>query len=174
MDKNLNEGKEKNNTKPNEENNQKIIQNNVNTKLNKKTDILIGSLLILPLYIVVYVILISVLRIEINFNPYILLSILMYLPVFIGILLSYKYYGEEASKIFSSLIIFFIVIALFNFYNVSFDELERLNDLTSYYGWLVSSVIARIIACAYYGSLVGKKKALNFFVLYVITVIWFL
>ena len=101
----------------------------------------------------------------------ILFPTLMYLPIIIGMMLSYKFYSNKASKPISVCIFVFFVIALYSFYQTYFVEHPGWDGVGYYFLWLINTAMVKIFACIFYGKIVGWKKAISFLMIYVLSVI---
>lgn len=137
------------------------MKENIEPQKDKRLENLIGILLIMPIYMLILVIL--------NLNI-ILFPLLMYLPVIIGIILSYKNYNNKVSKAMGSCIFVFLVIPLYFFYQTYFVEHSGWDGLGYYFLWFINTAILKVFSCIFYGEIVGWKKALKFFIIYVLLV----
>ena len=90
------------------------MEENIETQKDNKLENLIGILLIMPIYMLIFVIL--------NLRVFILFPLLMYLPIIIGMVLSYKNYNKKISKSIGVCILVFLVIAFYFFYQTYFVE----------------------------------------------------
>lgn len=139
------------------------MEENVEIKKDNKLENLIGILLIMPIYMLIFVIL--------NLRVFILFPLLMYLPIIIGMVLSYKNYNKKISKPIGVCIFVFLVIALYFFYQTYFVEHSGWDGLGYFFFWLINTAILKIFSCIFYGKIVGWKKAIIFFVIYVLSVV---
>lgn len=146
------------------------MNEDVEIKSDKIVEILIGILLIMPMYIL-FVALLNWLNLN-NGNQLILLSILiptvMCLPIVVGIALSYKLYQNKISKSISLCILIFLVLAIYFFYNTYFVECYGLEGVLL---WLINASICRTLSCVFYGMIVGWKKAMIFFIIYIFFIV---
>lgn len=143
------------------------------TKSNKIIENLIGILLIMPIYMLFFVLLHWLnFNGEILFiNGKILFLILMYLPVIIGMFLSYRLYQNKVSKLISICIVTFLILAVYFFYNTYFVEHSGFNGIGYAFLWLINTGITKVLTCVFYGKIVGWKKAIIFFTIYILLVI---
>lgn len=143
------------------------------TKSNKIIENLIGILLIMPIYMLFFVLLHWLnFNGEILFlNGKILFLILMYLPVIIGMFLSYRLYQNKVSKLISICILTFLILAVYFFYNTYFVEHSGFNGIGYAFLWLINTGITKVLTCVFYGKIVGWKKAIIFFTIYILLVI---
>lgn len=119
---------------------------------------LIGILLVTPIYIVIF----DILNLNGVFDS-ILFPILMYLPMIIGIFLSYKMYNDKINKSIGICVLFFMFLTIFCFYDTFFIEHKGWDGLTPGLLMYINAIICRIVAIAFFGKIVGWKKALIFF-----------
>ena len=141
------------------------MEENIKTKKDNRLQNLIGILLIMPIYMLILVIL------NLQGDNRILFPLLMYLPIIIGIVLSYKNYNNKVSKTIGGCSLVFLVIALYFFYQTYFVEYSGWDGLGYYFLWLINTSILKIFLCIFYGKIVGLKKALKFFIIYVLSVV---
>lgn len=141
------------------------MKENIETQKDNKLENLIGILLIMPIYMLIFVIL------NLRGDNRILFPLLMYLPIIIGMVLSYKNYNNKASKLIGFCILVFLVIALYFFYQTYFVEHLNWGNVAAFFLWLMNTAILKIFSCIFYGKIVGWKKALKFFVIYVLSVV---
>lgn len=139
------------------------MEENVEIRKDNNLENLIGVLLIMPIYMLIFVIL--------NLRVFILFPLLMYLPIIIGMVLSYKNYNKKISKPIGVCIFVFLVIALYFFYQTYFVEHSGWNGLGYFFFWLINTAILKIFSCIFYGKIVGSKKAIIFFIIYVLSVV---
>lgn len=85
------------------------MEENIEKQKNNKLENLIGILLIMPVYMLIFVIL------NLQGDNRILFPLLMYLPIIIGMVLSYKNYNNKVSKTIGVCILIFLLIALYFF-----------------------------------------------------------
>lgn len=141
------------------------MEENIKTKKDNRLENLIGILLIMPIYMLILVIL------NLQGDNRILFPLLMYLPIIIGIVLSYKNYNNKVSKTIGGCSLVFLVIALYFFYQTYFVEYSGWDGLGYYFLWLINTSILKVFLCIFYGKIVGLKKALKFFIIYVLSVV---
>ena len=139
-----------------------------NELFNKKIETLIGVLLIMPIYMIVFVLL-NLLNLN-NGDNSIIFPILMYFPIIIGIALSYKFYENKADKKVGYSILVLCLIAVYFYCDTYFVEHEAWGSLGQYFLWLICTALSKIMSCVFYGKIVGYKKALIFLAIYVLTV----
>ena len=141
------------------------MQESIKTKKDNKLENLIGILLIMPIYMLILVVL------NLRGDNRILFPILMYLPIIIGMVLSYKMYRNKTSILIGVCILIFLGMAIYFFYNTYFVENTGWDGLGYFFLWLMNTVILKIFACIFYGKIVGWKKALIIFCIYVLSII---
>ena len=141
------------------------MEENIKTKKDNRLKNLIGILLIMPIYMLILVIL------NLQGDNRILFPLLMYLPIIIGIVLSYKNYNNKVSKTIGGCSLVFLIIALYFFYQTYFVEYSGWDGLGYYFLWLINTSILKVFLCIFYGKIVGLKKALKFFIIYVLSVV---
>lgn len=141
------------------------MEENMEKQKDNKLENLIGILLILPVYVLSFVIL------NLRGDNRILFPLLMYLPIIIGMVLSYKNYNNKVSKTIGVCILIFLLIALYFFYQTYFVDHSGLDGLGYYFFWFINTAILKIFSCIFYGKIVGWKKALKFFFIYVLSVV---
>ena len=141
------------------------MEENIKTKKDNRLKNLIGILLIMPIYMLILVIL------NLQGDNRILFPLLMYLPIIIGIVLSYKNYNNKLSKTIGGCSLVFLAIALYFFYQTYFVEYSGWDGLGYYFLWLINTSILKVFLCIFYGKIVGLKKALKFFIIYVLSVV---
>lgn len=141
------------------------MEENIKTKKDNRLENLIGILLIMPIYMLILVIL------NLQGDNRILFPLLMYLPIIIGIVLSYKNYNNKVSKTIGGCSLVFLVIALYFFYQTYFVEYSGWDGLGYYFLWLINTSILKVFLRIFYGKIVGLKKALKFFIIYVLSVV---
>lgn len=141
------------------------MEENIEKQKDNKLENLIGILLIMPVYMLIFVIL------NLRGDNRILFPLLMYLPIIIGMVLSYKNYNNKVSKTIGVCILIFLLIALYFFYQTYFVEHAGWDGLGYYFFWFINTAILKIFSCIFYGEIVGWKKALKFFFIYVLSVV---
>lgn len=141
------------------------MQENIETKKDNRLENLIGILLIMPIYMLVFVVL------NLSGDNRILFPILMYLPIIVGMVLSYKVYKNKISKSIGVCILIFLGIAIYFFYNTYFVEHFGWDGLGYYFLWFINTAILKIFSCIFYGKIVGWKKAIIFFITYILLVV---
>ena len=135
----------------------------------KNNDVLIGFLLIFPIYLIALFIL-GLLKI--NFlEDSILLPILVYLPIIVGIALSYNINDKKMNKFISILIIVFIIIGCYFYYDTYFVDHDGWRGLNSFLYWIIYTVICRLLSCIFYWRIFGLKKAIILLLLYLLIVV---
>lgn len=132
------------------------MKENIETKKGNNLENLIGILLIMPIYMLILVVL------NLRGDNRILFPTLMYLPIIIGIVLSYKIYKNKTSILIGVCILIFLGIAIYFFYNTYFVENTGWDGLGYFFLWLINTAILKIFACIFYGKIVGWKKGNNF------------
>lgn len=143
------------------------MENNDKIQNNKYIN-LIGILLIMPIYMIFFVVL-NVLNLNIQNND-ILLPILMYLPIIVGIILSYKIHKNKTSKLISFSILLFIILAIYFYYNTYFIEYSGWDSIGWFLLWLGTTSISKILSCIFYGKIYGWKRGVLFLIIYIVTV----
>lgn len=141
-------------------------------KKNKIRENIIGHLLLSPIFIVSLLILylidmcgIKVLKIDGIVE--VVMGISIFLPVLIGIILSYIYYGNQIKKhLLTAFIIIIGVYAAINFYETYFVNLSGFEGIGSFYFFIISTIIMYISAACFYNQIVGFKRTFFQVVLY--------
>ena len=110
----------------------------------KKAENLIGILLMLPIYMIVLVLLVEL---HLSEDP------------------------KKASSILSGIILFTSGFSVYFYYLTYGVDYSGWDGLGYYLLWLGTTVVTRIFSCIYYGKLVGVKKTLKLFGIYVIAII---
>lgn len=149
------------------------MNENITTKNDKVVESSIGILLIMPIYMLCVTLLnwlLNLLNVEIN-GGMILFLIFMCLPVMIGMFLSYKLYQNKISKLISIFIFIFLGLAIYFFYNTYFVEHSGFDGIGYAFLWLINTGIVKVLACIFYGKIVGWKKAMIFFIIYILLII---
>ena len=136
--------------------------------IKNKNSNLRGILLIMPIYMI-YFILANKLGLN-GDNNEILIPILMYLPIIIGICLSYKDYKNRFSMPLMIFVLIFVILSIHFYYDTYFVEHSGWDGLGSYLFWLLNTIICKIFSCIFYIRLVGIKKGLLFLGFYVICI----
>jgi len=128
----------------------------------------IGALLLLPLYFPIMILLGPVI------NGYWLYITLVYSPIIIGMILSYKNYYNRASKTLTIIALFFLLIGSLFYRNAYFVESDGWDGLGNYLLWLINVGIARLLLCIFYGKIFGLRKMFIFVVIYICSlfVVW--
>ncbi len=137
--------------------------------MNKRIERLIGYLLIIPIYLIVIIILEHS---HILTNTSLLLPILMYIPILIGIVISFIFNKNKFSKILSIIIILFCIISFYNYYDTYFIEHKGLTGLSPFVYWILTSIIIRLLTIILYIKNVGFKKTLPFIITYIISILF--
>ena len=140
----------------------------VKIKNNNGIENLIGFLLLMPIYMFI-----TVLSSLLNWNNIInsiVIPVSMGLPIIIGMILSYKFYKSKINEFGSqcTCICILLVLATYYFYNSFFVEHTGWGGLGEIMLWLVTFVISRIWLFVFYGKIVGFKKTIIFFIIYII------
>ena len=134
---------------------------------------IIGILMIMPIYMVIFIIL-NLLNLN-NGDNDLLFPLLMYLPIIIGMLLSYKKFNDKISYPIGICILILICLAIYFYYNTYFGEYSELypglERLGYFVFWLGTTAICKILSCIFYGKIVGWKKALIFLGIYILLVV---
>lgn len=140
-----------------------------NIDINKKKEILIGSLLLMPIYIVPLIFLI--LSKTPSQYKFAILPILICTPIIIGIILLYKTYKEKISKPFIIILTIWGVAAIRYFYLTYFGDYEGWDGLNYFFLLMVDGLILKFLLFVFWGTLVGKKKAFLYFLTYLAVVV---
>lgn len=147
---------------------------NIKARSNEKTKILIGTLLIMPICLF-FLTLINLFNLNIGNNDKSLFYlILLYVPIIIGLVLSYTVYGRSIKKSFFISILIFLAISIYSYYNTYVVELPGFDNLGYFIFWIISSIIAKILLCVLYGKIAGWKKIAVFLTIYVLLVLFLL
>lgn len=138
---------------------------NMDIENKNKIENLIGILLLMPLYMVILVVF------NLKGDNLILFPTLMYLPIIIGTILSYIYYYKKIGVPIGVCSFIFLVIAVFFFIKTYCFEYADFEELIYYLLWLLNTAVLKIFLCVLYSKIVGKKKAIIFFIIYVLAVV---
>lgn len=133
-----------------------MTQINKLKKENKSIETIIGFLLLVPIYIVVFFLLKVI---NINVNTDILLPIILYIPIIVGIILSYIFEGKKSCIILSLLIFVFCFVSFSFYYDTYFVQHSNFDAIGSYIFWIATTLICRILSVIFYGKIVKWKKA---------------
>ena len=133
-------------------------------KDNKKTrELIIGILLLMPLYLLLF----YILKI-INLNYVILVPILMYIPIIIGIILSYKCKLNTLSKILRWLIVLFCLISIYNCLDTYYGNHPGFDGFTPFFWWNLNTAICRGLSLILYWNIAGWKKSIIIGIIYLL------
>ena len=142
-----------------------MIENKV-IKFNNKKDIVIGFLLTMPIYLFP-IILLTLLNVGATYKLTIL-PILFCSPIIAGIVLSYKTYKDKFSKLIVITLTILSLLGLYYYYNVYFGEYEGWDGLGEFFLLIVILCLCKILLFVFYGKIVGKKKAILCFFVYLL------
>lgn len=149
------------------------MSENTKSKKKNKYENIIGILLVIPIYMLIYIIL-CFLKLyffkQMEFDIFVILPWLMYLPIIIGVLISFKKYKEKASKVIIIPLLFFMVLALYLFYNTYYIDHPGFDNIGYLVYWLISTAVCRVFSYIFFGPIVGKKKAIIFFLIYILII----
>ena len=141
----------------------KIIKNN---KINNNSN-LIGILFLIPIYI--FIVIISIFF-HINLISYEILPIIMYLPIFIGLILCKKN-NRIINIIMSILIIIFICFSVYYYYDTYYVEHPGWDGFKPFALWIINTFICRILSFIYYVKIYSLKKGLFFIGIYFLLIL---
>ena len=141
------------------------MEENVETKKNMLLENLIGILLIMPIYMLVFIV-INLLGLNCDGN--IVLPITIYLPVIIGMVLINMIYKDKMSEEVNFFAVIFLGIAIFAWCMNAFIEWDGFDGLWVIVIWILSTIALKICACFNYGRIVGWKKTKIFFSVYMV------
>lgn len=142
------------------------MEENVEIKKDNRTENIIGILLIMPIYFLVFLILKNI-----KFGNRIIFPLCVYIPIIIGMVKTYKNYKNKVSKVLGTCILILIATSIYCFYKAYFVEHSGWAGLEYFLGWLINVIVLRIISCIFYGKIIGWKKAIIFFTIYILTVV---
>lgn len=149
---------------------EKIETKNDNVVENDKYVNLIGILLIMPIWMIL-----GILLRVINFNngDYSILGLFsMYLPIIIGLTLSYRLYKSKMNISISKTILVIIVLAICFYYIGYFVDFDDPWDGVGFvFLWLISTAICKVLSCVFYAKIAGREKAINFFLVYILIIV---
>ena len=148
------------------------MSENTESKKNNKYENIIGILLVIPIYMLVYIILcfLKIFFKQIDFDIFVILPWLMYLPIIIGVLISFKKYKEKASKVLIIPLVFFMALALYYFCNTYYIDHPGFENIGYFVYWFISTAVCRIFSYIFFRPIVGKKKAITFFLIYILII----
>jgi len=131
---------------------------------------LIGTLLVIPIYIYLLVFskIFELNTILVEKYAMHIFGIIIYLPIITGIIISFK--TDKNFNVGKAFIVIFLLLSVFNFYNTYFVDNEGWNGLGFFIYWLVCTGLYRISAVLYYESFVGWKKTLKLLGIYVLSI----
>ena len=134
---------------------------------NKKMVNLIGTLMVLPIYVIILFILNQFIGVYYT----ILFPITMYIPILIGLIISFISYKKESSKILGLFILIFMGISIYFYYDTYYVTHDvPFGGLASFFRWILNSIILRILTIIFFGKISGIKKTIIFFLLYLVGV----
>lgn len=139
---------------------------NAEIKKDNRIENIIGILLIMPIYFLAFIILKNI-----KFGNRIIFPLCVYIPIIIGLVKTYKNYKNKVSKVLVTCILILMVASIYCFYKAYFVEYDGWDGLEYFLGWLINVFVLRIISCIFYGKIIGWKKAIIFFAIYILTVI---
>ena len=134
-------------------------------KANNNNDILIGILLFMPFYIIVFTI-INLLKLNGPHN-YVLLPIVMYIPIIMGLILSYS---KKTNKTLFYIILMILILGLYFYCDTYFIENFGWKSVSSYLLWVINTMLYRILSCVLYGKMFGTRKSIVLFIIYLIII----
>lgn len=140
----------------------------VKIKNNNEIENLIGFLLLMPIYMFI-----TALSSLLNWNHIInsiLITVSIGLPVIIGMILSYKFYKNNINEFgsYCTFICILLGLAIYGFYDMNFVTHTGWDGMGGIMLWFITSVISRILLFVFYGKIVGVKKTIIFFSIYII------
>ena len=144
------------------------MERNDEIKMGNFKEYLIGILLLVPLYIPI----LSVLGMMVeDYNGEIVVPIAMYLPAVIGLVILYVSEKDEVNTMLTIGATVSLVIALCCWYMTYANDTEGWGGLGYVFGWLICSVVFRVLVAIYLGRTVGKKKTIIFCSVYLLAII---
>ena len=138
-------------------------------KNNNKIETIIGILLFMPIYILVFV-MFNIFRLH-GIHDYVLLPILLYVPIIVGLIIAYVTNKKEFNILTGILILISCLIAVYFFHETYFVENQGWRSVSEYLLWLINTGICRIITLIFYGKYAGWKKSFIMFGIYAILII---
>lgn len=136
---------------------------------NNNKENLIGILLILPVYILIFIAMHS-LKIHTGINM-ILLPVSIILPIVIGLPIVKKEYKEKVDKTAFNFMIFSLALSIYLFYNTYFMEHQGFDAIGTMFFGIVAFIVYRVSALVLYSNLFGKKKMLKFLAIYIALIV---
>lgn len=141
---------------------------NVKTKNSKLLENLIGVLLLMPFYMAVFAIMYNL---NLDYDGYKLYPIVMYAPAIIGVVLIHMHCKEKVSPGLDIGLLVLAIMSVFCWCMAYFVEWEAWGGIGYIFNWIITSVAFRICGGVYYGKIVGWKKGLILFVVYIIIIV---
>ena len=141
---------------------------NVKTKNSKLLKYLIGILLLMPFYMAVFAIMYNL---NLDYDGYELYPIVMYVPAIIGVVLIHIFCKEKASLGLDIGLLVLAIVSVFCWCMAYFVEWEAWGGIGYILNWIVSSVAFRICGAVYCGKIVGWKKGLILFGVYIFVIV---
>ena len=142
----------------------KTDTNNTDKNTNR-LDLLVGVLLLIPIFSFFIVLLINLYILD-DADP-ILILITTYSPIIVGLVLSLIYYKDKLNKITQLLyvpIIFFLGISCyFNYLTYAVDH-EGFDGLGYFFMLIITTAIYKILIYILYAKITNTKKALLFLI----------
>ena len=136
------------------------MNENINTNNDNIRKNLIGILLVAPIYIIFFIILFTF-DFK-NIESSMIVPFLMYTPIVVGIALSYKHFKNKASSVISFSVLVFLFLASLAYYYGYVTEDSGWGRVGASFLWIINTAICRILACVFYGKIVGWRKVLLF------------
>lgn len=147
------------------------MEKNIEIKQNYNLENLIGFLLIIPIYILLFVVLSLLLYLfRINISLVNILPVIMYLPIIIGLYVSYRNYKNKINKIIGVFILVFLIIGLYLCFQAYVLQHDEWDSLGYFLLWFINETLLKIFLCIFYGKITGWKKAIIFLGIYILCI----
>lgn len=147
------------------------MEKNIEIKQNYNLENLIGFLLIIPIYILFFVVLSLLLYLfRVNISLVNILPVIMYLPIVIGMYISYRNYKNKINKIIGVFILVFLIIGLYLCFQAYVLQHDEWDSLGYFLLWFVNETLLKIFLCIFYGKITGWKKAIIFLGIYILCI----
>ena len=136
---------------------------------------IIGFLLIVPIYIILFGIfkLFNLFNLNNNIEEIIVL-IVVYLPILIGLFMLNKKNNKKVNKIIIISLIISLVLSLFFYIDTYFINHIGFNSLFYFFLYLVTIGISRLLLVFYYNKKVNTKKGFIFLILWLTIILLFI
>jgi len=130
---------------------------------------LIGFLLIIPIWIIIFI---SLNLLRIYDYDMLLQPIIIYSPIIIGLVLYFKSYNNWKRKLFLFTIILFLFFSMYFYYNAMFVDHPGWDNLGYLVFWLICMVGYRFLALIFCWKMFGWKRSLCFIFIYILIIMF--